>query len=134
MANEGKFRRLQCEQAVVGVVNDAIAEGEIEIPAGGTKLYKHTIQSISSSPYYISGYVITTGNTKATKLSDFFDGTCGELIDSKKLSVADTTSYTSFANLYNYMFIGISSTNELSAINLYTLLSSTNCSDTVAEL
>lgn len=31
MANEGKFRLAQCQQAVVGVVNEAIAEGDIEV-------------------------------------------------------------------------------------------------------
>lgn len=58
MANEGKFRRLQCEQAVVGVVNDAIAEGDIQ---AGTKWYKHTFTGNATT--YDSETIDFLGNT-----------------------------------------------------------------------
>jgi hypothetical protein len=56
MANEGKFRRLQCQQAVVGVVNDAIADGDIEIPQGFPQLEVLTIESttVDSGKVYLS--------------------------------------------------------------------------------
>lgn len=64
------MRRMYSEKQIKGIVNKGIEAGEIEIPAGGTQLYKHIVTVGIEASFSVELMIISTKSTSYT-LSDF---------------------------------------------------------------